>query len=159
MKNIVQLQWIMFKNLEIRIQFSVGQNLMKYMVDINVIIYLMNSKSLKLQNKFTSKSINEFCVSSITVAELIYGAKKSKNVEKNLNAVIKILSPFTIVDFNSMDAFEYGDIRTDLEMKGKIIGANDLLIAAQARRLNLIVLTANTKEYKRVEGLIVENWI
>ena len=118
----------------------------------------MNSKSLKLQKKFTTRSIEEFCVSSITVAELIYGARKSKNIEKNLNAVIKILSPFAIIDFTSMDAFEYGDIRADLETKGKVIGANDLLIAAQARRLNLVVLTANTREYKRVERLNVKNW-
>lgn len=131
---------------------------MKYLVDTNILIYLMNSKSIKLQKKFTSKSIEEFCVSSITVAELIYGAKKSKAIEKNLNAVIKILSPFKILDFTSTDAFEYGDIRVDLELKGKIIGANDLLIAAQARRQNLIVLTANVKEYKRVEGLKVVNW-
>ena len=132
---------------------------MKYLVDTNILIYLMNSKSLKLQNKFTSKSIEEFCVSSITVAELIYGTKKSKNIENNLNAAIKILSPFMIIDFNSMDAFEYGNIRADLEIKGKIIGANDLLIAAQARRLRLIVLTANTKEFERGEGLQVENWV
>jgi tRNA(fMet)-specific endonuclease VapC len=131
---------------------------MKYLVDTNILIYLMNSKSIKLQNKFTSKSIEEFGVSSITVAELIYGAKKSKAIEKNLNATIKILSPFKILDFTSMDAFEYGDIRADLELKGNIIGANDLLIAAQARRQNLIVLTANVKEYERVEGLKVVNW-
>ncbi len=66
---------------------------MKYLVDTNILIYLMNSKSLKLRKKFTSRSIEEFCVSSVTVAELIYGAKKSKNVEKNLNAAIKVLSP------------------------------------------------------------------
>ena len=131
---------------------------MKYLVDTNILIYLMNSKSLKLQKKFTKRSTDDFCVSSITVAELIYGAKKSKNIEKNLNAAIKILSPFIIIDFTSMDAFEYGDIRADLEMKGKVIGANDLLIAAQARRQNLIVLTANTREYERVERLNVENW-
>jgi len=118
----------------------------------------MNSKSIKLQKKFTSKSIDEFGVSSITVAELIYGAKKSKAIEKNLNAALKILSPLKILDFTSMDAFEYGDIRADLELKGNIIGANDLLIAAQARRQNLIVLTANVKEYERVEGLKVVNW-
>jgi tRNA(fMet)-specific endonuclease VapC len=118
----------------------------------------MNSKSLNLQKKFTEGSIDDFSVSSITVAELIYGAKKSKNIEKNLNAVIKILSPFTIIDFTGQDAFEYGDIRAKLEMKGKIIGATDLLIAAQARRKNLIVLTTNTKEYERVEGLKIENW-
>jgi tRNA(fMet)-specific endonuclease VapC len=132
---------------------------MKYLVDTNILIYLMNSKSLKLQNKFTSQSIEEFCVSSITVAELIYGAKKSKKIEKNLNAAIKILSAFQIIDFTSMDAFEYGDIRADLELQGNIIGANDLLIAAQARRLKLVVLTANTKEYGRVKGLKIENWI
>lgn len=131
---------------------------MKYLVDTNILIYLMNSKSTKLQKKFTSKSIEEFGVSSITVAELIYGAKKSKAIEKNLNAAIKILSPFKILDFTSMDAFEYGDIRADLELKGNIIGANDLLTAAQARRKKLIVLTANIKEYKRVEGLKVVNW-
>jgi len=132
---------------------------MKYLVDTNILIYLMNSKSSKLQNKFTCRSINEFCVSTITIAELIYGVRKSKNIERNLNAVVKILTPFTIIDFNSMDAFEYGDIRADIEMKGKIIGANDLLIVAQARRQNLIVLTANIDEYKRVKGLKVENWL
>jgi len=118
----------------------------------------MNSKCKELQEKFTKRSVEDFCVSSITVAELIYGAKKGKYVEKNLNAAIKILSPFTIIDFNSMDGFEYGDIRADLELKGKVIGANDLLITAQARRQNLIVLTANTREFQRVERLKVENW-
>lgn len=131
---------------------------MKYLVDTNILIYLMNSKSSELQNKFISHPTQEFFVSTITVAELIYGAKKSSRVEQNLNAAIKILSPFSIIDFTSMDAFEYGDIRCDLERKGQIIGANDLLIAAQARRLNLTVITANLKEYERVKGLNVENW-
>ncbi len=131
---------------------------MKYLVDTNILIYLMNSKSLKLQNKFVKKNIEQFCVSSITVAELIYGARKSKNVDRNMVAAINILSPFKIIEFSGEDAFEYGDIRVDLERKGKIIGANDLLIAAQARRQNLIVVTANIKEYERVVGLKVENW-
>ncbi len=132
---------------------------MKYLVDTNILIYLMNSKSLKLQNKFKSKSIEDFCVSSITVAKLICGAKKSKKNEKNLHAAIKILSVFKIINFTSMDAFEYGDIRADLELQETIIGANDLLIAAQAKRLKLVVLTAHTKEYERVKGLKVENWL
>ncbi len=131
---------------------------MKYLVDTNIFIYLMNSKSIKLQNKFVKKNIEQFCVSSITVAELIYGARKSKNVDKNMIAAINILSPFKIIEFSGEDAFEYGDIRVDLERKGKIIGANDLLIAAQARRQNLVVVTANIKEYERVVGLKVENW-
>ncbi|HPG41983.1 MAG TPA: type II toxin-antitoxin system VapC family toxin [bacterium] len=132
---------------------------MKYLIDTNILIYLMNSKSVKLQEKFTTKSPDDFCVSVITVAELIYGAKKSKNIEKNLNAVIKILSPFTIIDFSSEDAFAYGDIRAGLERNGQIIGANDLLIASQALSRNLIVVTANTGEFARVGGLTIENWV
>ena len=131
---------------------------MKYLVDTNILIYLMNSKSPKLVSRFTKRNVEQFCVSSITVAELIYGAKKSKNVDKNMASAIKVLSPFTILEFSGLDAFEYGDIRTDLESNGRIIGGNDLLIAAQARRQHLIVITANTKEFERVKGLKVENW-
>jgi tRNA(fMet)-specific endonuclease VapC len=100
----------------------------------------------------------EFCVSAITVGELIYGVNKSLHRDRNLQAILKILSPFTIVDFDSDDAWEYGDIRAALEKKGTCIGGNDLLIAAQAQRRNLIVITNNTKEYKRVSGLQVEDW-
>lgn len=131
---------------------------MKYLIDTSILIYLMNSKSPKLLSRFTRKAIEQFCVSSITVAELIYGAKKSKNIERNMSAAIKILSPFTILVFSGLDAFEYGDIRSELESKGKVIGGNDLLIAAQARRQHLIVITANTKEFERVKGLKIDNW-
>jgi tRNA(fMet)-specific endonuclease VapC len=118
----------------------------------------MNSKSNKLQRKFTSQDIGLFAVSSITVAELIYGAKKSRNYDQNTTAVIKLLSSFEIIDFTSLDAFEYGSIRADLESKGTIIGGNDLLIASQARRLGLIVVTANVKEFSRVADVQVQDW-
>ena len=131
---------------------------MKYMVDTNILIYLMNGKSSKLQQKFTRKNVEQFCVSSITVAELLYGAKKSAKVVENTNAAIKILSTFEIIDFSGLDAMEYGDIRSYLEKSGNIIGSNDLLIAAQARRQNLIVITANVKEFNRVPKLKVEDW-
>lgn len=131
---------------------------MKYLIDTNILIYLMNTKSVKLQKKFSGRRTEEFGVSAITVAELMFGVKKSKHIEKNISAVIMILSPFKIIDFTTVDAFEYGDIRADLEAKGQMIGANDLLIAAQARSRNLIIVTANEREYKRVPGLNVENW-
>lgn len=131
---------------------------MKYLVDTNILIYLMNQKSSKLQQKFTRRNVEQFCVSSITVAELLYGAKKSQKVEQNTLAAIKILSPFEIIDFSSLDAMEYGDIRSNLEKTGKVIGPNDLLIAAQARRQNLILVTANVKEFNRVSKLKVEDW-
>jgi len=131
---------------------------MKYLVDTNILVYLMNAKSKLLELKFSLYSTKDFAVSIITVAELLYGAKKSVHVERNLNAVFKILSTFEIVDFTSKDTVEYATIRAELEASGKIIGPNDLLIAAQAKRLNCTVVTANVKEFDRVKNLKVENW-
>lgn len=128
-------------------------------MDTNILIYLMNQKSEKLKQKFLTSTPQEFCVSAITVAELLYGAKKSQRVMQNTAAALKILSPFEIIDFSGLDAMEYADIRTNLAKRGCTIGANDLLIAAQSRRLNLTLITANTDEFHRVPGLSVENWV
>ena len=84
---------------------------------------------------------------------------KSEQKSRNLQAILKVLSPFEVVDFDSRDAWEYGEVRAELESKGKPIGGNDMMIAAQARRRDLIVITNNTREYKRVEGLKVQDWI
>jgi len=130
---------------------------MTYLVDTNILIYLCNSKSAKLE-RFRRHRPDEFLVSSITVGELIYGVNKSQQKDKNLQAILKVLSPFSIVDFDSSDGWEYGEIRGELESRGKVIGGNDMLIAAQARRRGLIVITNNMREYKRVHGLKVENW-
>ncbi|MCL2101327.1 MAG: PIN domain-containing protein [Fibromonadales bacterium] len=104
------------------------------------------------------KHTDLLAVSSITIAELVYGAKKSLHIERNMQAVIKILSYFNIVDFSKDDAFEYGDIRAYLEKQGTPIGDYDMQIAAQAKRLGLIVVTANTGEFNRIRNLCVENW-
>lgn len=131
---------------------------MKYLVDTNILIFLCNSKSKLLEHRFTTHRPEEFLVSSITVGELIYGVNKSRHRSRNLQAILKILSPFKIIDFDSSDGWSYGEIRADLEEKGTIIGGNDLMIAAQAKRRGLTVITNNTKEYKRVMGLSVEDW-
>jgi tRNA(fMet)-specific endonuclease VapC len=131
---------------------------MKYLVDTNILIYLCNSHSISLEKKFIALSPLEFCTSAITVGELIYGVNKSKHRDRNLQAILKILSSFQIIDFDSRDGWEYGEIRAELEKKGTIIGGNDIMIAAQARRRGLTVITNNTKEYKRVWGLSVEDW-
>jgi tRNA(fMet)-specific endonuclease VapC len=131
---------------------------MKYLVDTNILIFLCNSRSKKLEERFKKHDPDEFLISSITVGELIYGAYKSRQKDKNIEAIIKILSPFTAIDFDSKDAWEYGEIRAELESKGKIIGGNDMLIAAQARQRGLKVITNNTREYKRVPRLKVEDW-
>ena len=131
---------------------------MKYLVDTNILIFLCNSKSKLLEDKFKSHDPEEFSVSSITVGELIYGVNKSRYRDRNLQAILKILSPFKIIDFDSRDGWEYGEIRAELEKKGTIIGGNDLMISAQARRRGLIMVTNNTREYRRVSGLQVEDW-
>ena len=131
---------------------------MKYIVDTNILIYLCNSKSAKLEKKFKKRDPDHFGVSSITIGELIYGVNKSQRKEKNLEAILKILSPFKVIDFNSLDGWEYGDIRAELEQKGHIIGGNDMLIAAQARKRNLTVITNNMREFKWVPKLKVVDW-
>jgi len=129
----------------------------KYLVDTNILIYYLRNKSNSLQKLLFVN--NGLAVSSITVAELVYGAQKSLHIEKNMQAVIKILSYFNVVDFSKDDAFEYGDIRAYLEKQGTPIGDHDMQIAAQAKRLGLIVVTANVSEFSRVKNLGVENWI
>lgn len=131
---------------------------MKYLIDTNILIFLCNSKSKMLENKFKTHGPEEFSVSSITVGKLIYGVNKSQHRERNLQAILKILSPFKVLDFDSSDGWEYGEIRADLEKKGATIGGNDIMISAQARRRGLIVITNNTREYKQVSGLHVEDW-
>jgi tRNA(fMet)-specific endonuclease VapC len=131
----------------------------KYLIDTNILIYLCNSKSEVLERRFKRHHPELFAVSAITVGELIYGVYKSKNKDKNLQAILKILSPFQIIDFTSSDGWEYGLIRAELEIKGTIIGGNDIMIAAQARRRKLTVITNNIREYQRVSALQIENWL
>lgn len=131
---------------------------MKYLIDTNILIFLCNSKSKLLERRFKKHRPEEFLISSITVGELIYGVNKSQHRDRNLQAILKILSPFKIIDFDSSDGWEYGEIRADLEERGAIIGGNDIMIAAQAKRRGLIVITNNTGEYTRVNGLQVEDW-
>ena len=102
---------------------------------------------------------SEIKVSSITVAEMEYGASKSKNREMNRFALKKFLSPFEIINFDTKDAEIYGIIRAGLEQNGKIIGPYDMQLAAQALRRDYIFVTNNTKEFQRINRLKLENWI
>ena len=97
-------------------------------------------------------------LSSIVVGELIYGAKKKESPQL-YEIVLSFVANFHIYDFNQNSAFEYGMIRDDLEKKGTIIGANDLFIAAHAKALHAILVTNNEKEFTRVVGLSIENWV
>ena len=97
-------------------------------------------------------------VSSITLAELNYGVRKSLYTEKNQSALNQFLIPLEIIEFDANASFEYGKIRATLEKSGNPIGALDLLIAAHAKSLGTTLVTNNVKEFERVVDLNIENW-
>ncbi|HPB82575.1 MAG TPA: type II toxin-antitoxin system VapC family toxin [Spirochaetota bacterium] len=130
-----------------------------YLLDTNICIYIIKKKPVDVLKTVKTKSKKDVYVSSITIAELEYGVAKSQFPEKNKIALIEFLSIFNILPFDDTDAAEFGIIKTDLEKKGKIIGPMDLLIAGQAKSKKLILVTNNIKEFERVKGLKIENWI
>ena len=132
---------------------------MKYLLDTNICIYLIKKKPKEVIEKLSNININDVGISSITLSELEYGVEKSSNPEKNRIALLEFISMLEIYNYDDIASKEYGIIRSDLEKKGQIIGSLDLLIAAHAKSLNIILVTNNEKEFKRVKGLKIENWV
>ena len=129
-----------------------------YMLDTNICIYLINNKHPELAQKIANVPSDNIYISTITQAELEYGVSKSKNPVKNALALAKFLSVIRVIDFNTEAAQAYGDIRADLEQKGKLIGLMDMLIAGHAKSKGFIIITNNIREFERVERLNLENW-
>ena len=130
-----------------------------YLLDTNICIYIIKKKPADVLKTLKTKLKKDIYISSITIAELEYGIAKSQFPEKNKIALIEFLSIFNILPFDDNDAVDFGEIKKELEKKGKIIGPMDLLLAAQAKSKKLILVTNNTKEFERVEGLKIENWL
>lgn len=132
---------------------------MKKMLDTNICIYIIKNKPQSVLDELKKCNVGDIILSSITVSELIYGAYKSQFVEKNLKAIEHFLIPFDVAEYDYKAALEYGKLRASLEKKGQPIGSLDMLIAAHALSLDITLVTNNTKEFERVEGLEVENWV
>ena len=133
---------------------------MKYLLDTNICIYIINEKPKKLLRKFEQYPVHEFGISSITHAELQYGVEKSKNKDTNQNALDEFLLPLTILPFHGKKLVAcYGEIRTLLESQGKMIGPLDMLIAAHALGLHLTIISNNIKEFSRIPNLKCEDWV
>lgn len=132
--------------------------MIKYMLDTNIVIYVIKRRPLEVLEKFNANA-GRMVISSITLAELMHGAEKSTLIEKNTRAVEDFVSRLDVVPYDDRAACHYGAIRAVLEKKGITIGVNDLHIAGHARSAGLVVITNNAKEFLRVPGLIVENWI
>jgi len=132
---------------------------MKYLLDTNICIYIINEKPKNVLIKFEQYPVHEFAISSITHAELQYGVAKSKHKIKNQEALDEFLLPLTILPFHGKKLVErYGRIRVFLESRGKTIGPLDTLIAAHALGLDLTIITNNIDEFSRIPNLKCENW-
>ena len=132
---------------------------MKYLLDTNICIYIIKKKPVEVIKQFLKMKPDTIAISSITVSELFYGVAKSSKPNENTIALEQFLLPLTVIDFNKEDSLAYGKLRAKLEQKGKLIGAMDMLIAAQALNRDLILITNNDREFKKVEGLNIENWV
>ena len=128
------------------------------MLDTDICIYIIKRKPLHVLERLELIQPGQLSMSAITFAELMNGAKKSQRVEANvsrLNALGEILE---ICAFDQQAAVAYGDVRSSLERRGEVIGPHDLLVAAHALSLDRTLITNNEREFKRVEGLKLDNW-
>jgi len=131
---------------------------MKYLIDTNICIYIMNHRPVDVIKRFKQFNPGEIGISTITVSELQYGVAKSTHRKANQLRLDEFLAPLEILAYNLISARTYGYIRLQLEKRGKLIGPLDILIAAHALSQNLIMVTNNDKEFKRIKNLKVENW-
>ena len=129
-----------------------------YLLDTNICIYIINKHPKRVLQNLDKLNPNEIKISTVTVAELEYGASKSARRVQNRTALYNFLSPFEIITFDTRDAEIYGIIRTELEKTGEPIGPYDLQLAAQALARDLIFVTNNIGEFKRIPRLKLENW-
>ena len=132
--------------------------MIKYMLDTNILIYTIRNRPRKVREAF--KKYSEFlAMSTVTLGELIYGAEKSAQSVRNLADIEALAARLEVVPFDSNAAIHFGQVRAELARSGKIIGPYDLMIAGHARSRGLILVTNNLREFNRVPGLRVENWV
>jgi tRNA(fMet)-specific endonuclease VapC len=129
-----------------------------YMLDTDISSYFINGTHPAIDRKIRELGWEAVCISVITRCELLFGVEVSPNREKRALAVNDYLRYIPMLEFQAEAADEYAVIRGGLQRQGKLIGNNDLFIAAHARSSGLTLVTNNTREYSRVPGLKIENW-
>lgn len=132
---------------------------MTRMLDTDICIYTIKRKPAVVFKRMEKMAPGMLFMSAITFAELVNGAQKSRYVKDNLRRLNTLSELIEVLVFDKKAALTYGSVRSNLERRGLVIGANDLLIAAHALSLNMTLVTNNEKEFSRVNGLKIENWI
>ncbi|MCL1792099.1 MAG: PIN domain-containing protein [Peptococcaceae bacterium] len=131
---------------------------MRYYLDTNICIRILNTSSQSVINKFEGIDLDDIMIPSVVAAELIYGAYKSAKRDRNLMRCREFLSQFRIAVPGAEAIEAYGTIRTELEGRGTPIGSNDYFIAALVKANGGVLVTNNTREFSRVDGLALEDW-
>lgn len=132
--------------------------MLKYLLDTNIVIYVLKRRPVEVLKIFNTNA-SRMAISSITLSELIYGAERSPNVDKNLEAIEEFISHLDVLSYDAKASQHYGQIKASLERKGEVIGENDIHIAAHAISQGLTLVTNNLREFKRVTNLALENWV
>lgn len=132
--------------------------MLKYLLDTNIVIYVIKNRPLSVLKTF-NQNHGRMAISSITLAELAHGVEKSADQARNLAVVEDFVSRLDVLPYDDRAAWQYGLIRAALERQGTPIGVNDLHIAGHARSLGLIIVTNNLREFERIPGISVENWV
>ena len=132
--------------------------MLRYLLDTNIVIYVIKRKPLSALQMFNMHA-GHMAISSITMAELLHGVEKSNAPARSLNAVEDFCSRLEVLSYGPKAAQHYGSIRGTLEKRGQTIGVNDLHIAAHARSEGLTLVSNNVREFERVDALQLANWV
>jgi tRNA(fMet)-specific endonuclease VapC len=132
--------------------------MLKYLLDTNIVIYVIKQRPIAVLATFNLHH-GRMAISSITLGELAHGAEKSSFPAKNLSIVEDFCSRLQTLTYGEQAAYHYGSIRASLEKAGQPIGVNDIHIAAHARSQGLVLISNNLREFERVPGLLMENWV
>ena len=131
--------------------------MLRYMLDTDICIYVINDRPSEVRRIFNERA-EQLCISSVSLAELHYGAAKSESPARSLSVAESFAARLEVLPFEEKAAAHYGEIRAELERAGTPIGPYDLMIAGHARSQGLTLVTNNTREFERVGGLRTENW-
>ena len=128
------------------------------LLDTNICIYIINAKPPAVLARFQQYRLGDIGLCSVVAAELAYGVAKSGSA-RNRQALEMFLAPLTILPFDAAAVWAYGDLRADLERRGTPVGSLDTMIAAHALSLQAMLVTNNTREFAKVPGLQLDNWV
>lgn len=131
----------------------------KILLDTDTCIYIINHKPLHIKSRFEQYDVGDIAISSITLSELVFGIEKSKYKEQNSKALQNFLIPLEVLSFGYKQSLVYGKLRANLEKNKNLIDSMEMLIASHALSLDIVLVTNNEKNFKKVPNLKIENWI